>query len=92
MSRDVLLFLEDMQTACEKVVRYAKNLKQKQFLKDEKTYDAVVRNLTIIGEAVKNIPQEIRELHPGILGDGHAEHAQTILNSLQMTTMDGRLE
>ncbi|MBU0985735.1 MAG: DUF86 domain-containing protein [Proteobacteria bacterium] len=36
------------------------NLKQKQFLKDEKTYDAVVRNLTIIGEAVKNIPQEIR--------------------------------
>ena len=66
MSRDVNLFLEDMQTACEKVVRYVKNLKQKQFFKDEKTYDAVVRNLTIIGEAVKNVPQEIRELHPGI--------------------------
>ena len=63
MSRDVNLFLEDMQTACEKVVRYVKNLKQKQFLEDDKTYDAVVRNLTIIGEAVKNIPQEFRELH-----------------------------
>jgi len=60
VSRDVILFLEDMQTACEKVIRYVINLKQKQFLKDEKTYDAVVRNLTIIGEAVKNIPQEIR--------------------------------
>jgi uncharacterized protein with HEPN domain len=66
VSRDVNLFLEDMQTACEKVVRYVKNLKQKQFFKDEMTYDAVVRNLTIIGEAVKNVPQEIRELHPGI--------------------------
>ena len=63
MSRDVNLFLEDMQTACEKVVRYVKNLKQKQFLEDDKTYDAVVRNLTIIGEAVKNIPQEFCELH-----------------------------
>jgi len=66
MSRDVNLFLEDMQMACEKVIRYVKDLKQKQFLKDEKTYDAVVRNLTIIGEAVKNVPQEIRELHPSI--------------------------
>ena len=63
MSRDVNLFLEDMQTACEKVARYVKNMKQKQFLEDEKTYDAVVRNLTIIGEAVKNVPQEFRELH-----------------------------
>lgn len=66
MSRDVNLFLEDMQVACEKVIRYVKDLTQTQFLKDEKTYDAVVRNLTIIGEAVKNLPQKIRELHPSI--------------------------
>ena len=32
----------------------------------EETYDAVVRNLTIIGEAVKNIPQETRERHTNI--------------------------
>jgi uncharacterized protein with HEPN domain len=38
-------------------------LKQKQFLEDDKTYDGVVHNLTIIGEAVKNVPQEFRELH-----------------------------
>ena len=42
MSRDVNLYLEDMQTACEKVILYIKDLKQQQFLKDEKTYDAVV--------------------------------------------------
>ncbi len=66
MSRDVNLFLEDMQMACEKVIRYVKNLKQTQFLKDEKTYDAVVRNLTIIGEAVKNVPQEFRKRHSSI--------------------------
>jgi uncharacterized protein with HEPN domain len=66
MSRDIRLLLEDMQLSCEKVIRYVTDLNQTQFLKDEKTYDAVVRNLTIIGEAVKNIPQDIRELHPTI--------------------------
>ncbi len=40
MSPDVNLFLEDMQMACEKVIRYVKDLQQAQFLKDEKTYDA----------------------------------------------------
>ena len=35
------------------------------FTKDRKTMDAVVRNLEIIGEAVKNIPEEIRSKHPG---------------------------
>jgi len=34
MSRDVNLFLEDMQMACEKVIRYVKDLKQTQFLKE----------------------------------------------------------
>ena len=66
MLRDVTLFLEDMKIACEKVARYVKNMRQKQFIEDEKTYDAVVRNLTIIGEAVKNVPQEFRELHQNI--------------------------
>ena len=31
-----------------------------QFVKDDKTYDAVLRNLEIIGEAVKNLPEEVR--------------------------------
>ena len=66
MSRNINLYLDDMRNACEKVIRYVDNLNQQQFVGDEKTYDAVVRNLTIIGEAVKNIPQEIRELHPDI--------------------------
>ncbi len=33
---------------------------------DERTYDAVVRNLQIIGEAVKQIPPEVREQYPAI--------------------------
>ncbi len=36
------------------------------FLKDLKTQDAVVRNLEIIGEATKQIPDEARQYAPHI--------------------------
>ncbi len=37
-----------------------------QFAQDERTFDAVVRNLEIIGEAIKNIPDDIRRRFPEI--------------------------
>jgi uncharacterized protein with HEPN domain len=36
------------------------------FLADERTFDAVMRNLQIIGEAAKNVPPEIRVRYPEI--------------------------
>lgn len=35
-------------------------------MEDSKTIDAVVRNLEIIGEAVKQVPELIREAHPDV--------------------------
>ncbi len=64
MSRDYRLYLDDMRESCEKILRYAKDLTFEQFVQDEKTFDAIVRNLEIIGEAAKHIPPEIRRLYP----------------------------
>ncbi|MDZ7292186.1 MAG: DUF86 domain-containing protein [candidate division KSB1 bacterium] len=66
MSRDYRLFLDDMRECCEKILRYAQGLTFEQFTGDEKTSDAVVRNLEIIGEAVKHIPQEVRDRYPNV--------------------------
>lgn len=66
MSREYRFYLEDMRTSCEKVTQYTRPLTQAQFLSDQKTYDAVMRNFEIIGGAAKHIPNEVRSQHPEI--------------------------
>ena len=66
MSRDWTFYLDDILESCRKILRYTKEVSFEQFKQDDKTYDAVVRNLEIIGEAAKNIPETIRVKMPGI--------------------------
>jgi len=66
MSRDYRLCLEDILDSCGKILRFTAQMPFDQFVEDEKTYDAVVRNLEIIGEAAKNVPEDIRLRYPGI--------------------------
>jgi uncharacterized protein with HEPN domain len=64
MSRDLRLYLTDILIAGEKVLRYTQGMNFENFVADDRTFDAVIRNLQIIGEAVKNIPDDVRELNP----------------------------
>ena len=66
MSRDYKVFLDDMVAAIDKVAMFTEGLSEEQFIEDLKTYDAVVRNLEIIGEAAKNVPDAIRLKFPTI--------------------------
>ena len=60
MSRDVRLFLEDIVACCDKIGRYTVGLAFDQFRSDEKVIDAVARNLEVIGEATKRLPDDLR--------------------------------
>jgi uncharacterized protein with HEPN domain len=64
--REPSLLLDDVRVACGKIGRYLAGLDQAAFLADEKTIDAVVRNLEIVGEAVKQLPAEFKERHPHV--------------------------
>lgn len=66
MSRDYKVFLEDILRAIAKVRRYTAGMSFEAFSADEKTADAVVRNLEVIGEATKKIPGEARAAHPAV--------------------------
>lgn len=58
--RDVRLFLHDRLEAIEKIERYTAGLGFEEFEANDMVVDAVVRNLEIIGEAAKHIPQDLR--------------------------------
>lgn len=49
--RDSDLLIEDMLVAIRKIERYTVGMDQERFRQDEKTIDAVARNLEILGEA-----------------------------------------
>ncbi len=66
MSRDAGMYLEDILRSCEKILEYVKGLTRDEFVRDTRTYDAVIRNLEIIGEAAKKLPSELKENLPDI--------------------------
>jgi uncharacterized protein with HEPN domain len=55
-----------MLVAAEKVLRYTQGVDFARFVDDEKTFDAVVRNLEIIGEAAKHVPAEAQARYPRV--------------------------
>jgi uncharacterized protein with HEPN domain len=64
--RDPLVFLDDILEACRKIESYRTDLTFDAFKADEKTIDAIVRNLEIIGEATKKLPNDLRAVIPNV--------------------------
>lgn len=64
--RSSRLYLADIIDAIGKILEYTKRVSYDDFCKDAKTIDAVVRNYEIIGEAAKNIPDEVKSTYPEI--------------------------
>lgn len=66
MPRDYRVYLDDILEAVARIREYTAGLGFAGFAQDRKTLDAVVRNLEIVGEAVKGVPPTIRDQCPGI--------------------------
>lgn len=66
MPHNLKMYVEDMLAAAEKIVGYVGAMTFDEFRADSRTFDAVVRNLEIIGEAAKSVSQEIRNRSPDI--------------------------
>ena len=64
--RSPQLLLEDIIGSANKILAYTEGFSYEQFLADDKTIDAVIRNFEIIGEAANRLPEEIRDQYPNI--------------------------
>lgn len=63
--RDERLYLSDIVTAIDRILEYTAAGRQR-FLDDQLTQDAVVRNVEIIGEAVRNLSDATRQANPHV--------------------------
>jgi len=72
MKREAGDFIEDIINAMNKALKFVEGMSYEEFAKDDKTVFAVIRAIEIIGEAVKNIPEDIRKEYPEIPWKGMA--------------------
>ena len=66
MIKDPLVFIEHIWESIELIEGYLKNKNADDFLESTQLQDAVIRRLEIMGEAVKNIPEDYTRKYPGL--------------------------
>jgi len=64
--RSSALLIEDIIDSGRKILSYTDGLTFDQFIADDKTVDAVIRNFEIIGEAANRLSEEFKEKYPDI--------------------------
>ncbi len=66
MKRGLRLFIEDILESIKLIEKYIKNISKENLDNNQKLKDSIVRRLEIIGEAVKNIPDNFRKKYPEV--------------------------
>ena len=61
-----MLYIQDILDSIMKLEEYINPINKSDFYENSQIQDAVIRRLEIIGEAVKNINQEIKNKYPEI--------------------------
>jgi uncharacterized protein with HEPN domain len=64
MIRNISLYIKDILQNMRDAEEFIQGLSYGQFVADKRTFNAVVRSLEVIGEAAKNVPDEIRAKNP----------------------------
>jgi uncharacterized protein with HEPN domain len=64
MKREFEDYLNDMLENAEKALSFVEGMEFDEFQKDDKAVYAVIRAFEIIGEAARQIPENVREAHP----------------------------
>ncbi len=74
-------YLKDILIACENILQYKEGYDFNMFINDRRTQDAIIRNIEIIGEAVKNISESLKEKYVNVEWKEIAKTRDKIIHS-----------
>ena len=66
MKREFGDYIQDIVDATSKGMRFVEDMKYEDVIHDDKTVFAVIRAIEVIGEAAKNIPDDVKDKYPEI--------------------------
>ncbi len=66
MKREIGDYIQDVIDAMRKGMKFVEGMEYEDFIGDDKTVFAVIRAIEVIGEVVKNIPEDVKKKHPEI--------------------------
>ena len=66
MKKEPRILIEHILECIELIEEYLRDTAKDKFLNSVQLQDAVIRRIEIIGEAVKNIPTEVKDKYPNI--------------------------
>lgn len=90
MPRDFRIYLLDILESVEKIQEYTEGMTFSDFFSDSKTIDAVVHNFEIMGEAVKNLPEDIGIRYPPVEWKNIADLLDILIH--QYSAIDDELD
>jgi len=65
--RDERLFIVDINDSIQAIESFVEGMTREDFQNDRKTFSATIRELEIIGEAVNNISDELKQKYSHVL-------------------------
>jgi uncharacterized protein with HEPN domain len=63
MKKDPLVFIEHILESIDSIKEYIEGLSKEDFFSSKEKQDAILRRIEIIGEAVKNLPEDVKSKH-----------------------------
>lgn len=88
MSRIYELYLKDIIKAVKQIEAYLMDLDEAGFKSDQLRIDGVLFNLMTIGEAVKNLPDEIKHKSPDVQWRNIARFRDRVVHHYFSTNLD----
>lgn len=66
MNRNITIYLRDIIQNMKDAEEFIRGMSYEQFIGDKRSLNAVIRSIEVVGEATKNIPDDMRERYPQI--------------------------